>query len=82
MTSDDLINILEDDYRIEANAKHTQLDGIDGEFKIPKMEYMGTEYLDQSGNVEPTVDNYLNSIASAVYSEFDTFDTPVECKVR
>lgn len=80
-TSDDLINILEDDYRNEAGSKHTQLEGIDGEFKIPKMEYGGPEYLDQPGNVELTVDGYLNSVVSAVYSEYDPFETPIECKV-
>lgn len=81
VTSDDLINILEDDYRNEAGSKQTQLGGIEGEFKIPKMEYEGIEYLDQSSNVEITVDGYLNSIVSAVYSEFDPFETPVECRV-
>lgn len=70
VTSDDLINILEDDYRSETVHKQTRLEDIDSEF--PKIEM---------GDAHTNIDEYLNSIVSAVYSEYDIFEKPLECVV-
>lgn len=67
MTSDDLMNILEDDYQNES------------EFKIPNMDLTGGDLDDQQ---KPTnIDEYLNSIVSSIYSEYETFEAPIECIV-
>lgn len=70
MTSDDLINILEDDYRSETVHKQTRLDDNDEEFSKTEM-----------GDTHTNIDDYLNSIVSAVYSEYDVFDKPLQCVV-
>lgn len=81
MTSDDLMNILEDDYQSESGSKRIRLEDNDGEFKIPKIAMCEEiEYLDGH---QPTtnVDDYLNSIFSTIYLEDEAYETPLGCKV-
>lgn len=66
MTSDDLMNILEDNYQNES----------DTDFELPNMD----QYLND--NPKTNIDDYLNSIITPVYSDYESFETPIECIVR
>lgn len=77
MTSDDLINILEDDYQSEQNySKRARDDG--DEFNLPKIDACeDIEYLEEETPVD--TDEYLKSIVSANY--VDSYDTEINCTV-
>lgn len=77
VTSDDLINILEDDYQNKSNyAKRTRDDG--DVFKIPNIETIsGVEYLDDVEHID--IDDYLKSIASITYDE--AYEHYINCRV-
>lgn len=76
VTSDDLINILEDDYHSENNyAKRARED----EFKIPKIDRNNDiEYLNDAEHID--IDEYLKSIATIIYNE--SYDQYINCKVK
>lgn len=78
VTSDDLINILEDDYQSESNyAKRAREDG--DVFKIPKIDaFNEIEYLNDVEHID--IDEYLKSIASITYDE--SYEHYINCKVN
>ena len=82
MTSDDLINILEDDYKHENHSKRIRLDGedIDGVFEIPKIDMCEEiEYLDEHEPIN--IDEYLKTIVSTMYVQDDNYSAPIACSV-
>lgn len=81
MTSEDLINILEDDYETDSCRKKQRLDRDTSEvFKIPKIDVVCENAL--ASEISPfDFDEYLQSIISVGYDEDELFSEKVVCSM-
>lgn len=82
-TSDDLVNILEDDYQSENDSNRKCFTDITDEFKIPKIEVEdfcdNIEYLDESKPMD--LDEYIKLVTLISYDEKKCFISEVKCVV-
>lgn len=84
-TSDDLVNILEDDYQSENDSNRKCFTDITDEFKIPKIEVEdfcdNIEYLDELIDQPIDLDEYIKEVTLISYDEKKCFLSEVKCVV-
>ncbi|KAJ6641337.1 Zinc finger protein [Pseudolycoriella hygida] len=79
--SDDLVDILEDDYQSESDSIRKRLTDTADEFKIPKIEVEdfcdNIEYLDESKPID--MDEYIKQVTLISYDEKKNFLSHIQC---